>query len=143
MIRIVKFPDAHAEIISALRKSLVKLGVTDVRVASKRLNEDQYSTLYKEVIVSRPSNRPKEKVLLESEFTIYVYVKNANESLSETGLMALESSVITALGFLKTNSKTIKIVEDVSSTPFEDTGITRVASILCTVTFIGTITLQE
>jgi hypothetical protein len=134
MRRVITFPDVQADLIAALRKTLTELGVTDIRVASKRLNEEQLATVYKEVIVSSSPGLIRERVLLENDFTIYLFVKNSNETLAAAEMKALELKMLTALGYVKQNSKTIKIVENISSTPFEDAGITRITSFLCTVT---------
>jgi hypothetical protein len=142
MRRVITFPDVLADMIKALRTTLTELGVTDVRVASEKLTPEQVSTVTKEVIVSSSPGRIVNRYFLENEFTIALYVENTNKSQATAAMNALELKMYSALGYVKQNSESIKIVENISSTPFGETGNSRITSFLCTVTSTA-LTIEE
>lgn len=131
-MRYYTFEDPEVDVVSALKTSLALLGRTDLRVATKRLNEEQGRNLNTEVIVRSDGELTYNEVLSENEFTIYIFTNGPIESAVNAEVNAVTQLVKAALKIVPSRSNFIKSVSNIRTSTLEDQGNTQVKNILFT-----------
>lgn len=129
-----EFNDSEAELVKTLKKVFQEIGV-NARVATKRLPEDKRSSDIDEVVVQCFNEDVSDNnIVVDSDFTIYVYCYDDNENVATKRCNDLKRKVLSSLRIVTIRSSFFKSVYDVSSSKFEDEGQTQIRSILASFT---------
>lgn len=131
------FMDPEVDMVASLRKTLILMGRTDLRVATQRLTEEQGRNLVTEVIVRFDGDLTYNTILSENDFTIYVFTNGPIENEVDMEVNSVKELVKAALKIVPTQSSEIKFTTNIKSSNLEDQGNTQVKSITFTATSCG------
>lgn len=137
-MRYYLFMDPEVDMVASLRKTLALIGRTDLRVATKRLTEEQGRNLVTEVIVRFDGDFTYNTILSENDFTIYIFTNGPIENDVNMEVNSVTQLVKAALKIVPTQSAEIKFTDNIKSSTLEDQGNTQVKSITFTATSCGT-----
>lgn len=137
MYELTHFEDPEKELVRCLKIALEQLNIS-ARVATQRLPENQRNKNTDEVIIRCiDSSIVDNHVTLESDFNIYVFCMDDNENVAYKKANDLTRWVMTSLRSVVANSNIFRSHSGVSSSPFEDDGLTQVRQIIATFTSYG------
>lgn len=129
MIQYYPYPSLKKIMIQGLPVILANLGLTDFRVAAKKLRDSSLAP-ETEIIIQQTGGPVENKIRYEG-FTITIWVTKTNENEAEIYADEISSLVESALTILpKVSVPSLKGINDIMVSSVEDEGFTQVRSII-------------